>query len=189
MFPHLNVLELAVLLLCRFILVLCYIHTRMYNYTTHRVSNLPSVCAIDLPAPACAVSRLALQDYAELLAEKHQGAAVLPGDTPSPPGQPALSQGYNFRTVIPIILTSQVNGAWSRLGHVSKSNPGLSYLDSVETGWDPPVGFKLSFGKHCFKAQGAKDFHTTNTNNQRHLMSAHKSSASAVTLAKIYRYT
>lgn len=47
----------------------------------------------DLPASACAVSRLALQDHAELLEEEHKGTTVLPGNTPSPAGNAALSRG------------------------------------------------------------------------------------------------
>jgi len=53
----------------------------------------------DLPASAGAVSRLALQDHAELLEEEHEGAALLPGNTPSPPGEAAVN-----KTVIPRLL-------------------------------------------------------------------------------------
>ena len=48
--------------------------------------------SVDLPAPASAVSRPSLQDHAELLEEEQQGEALLPGDTPSPAGEPALTQ-------------------------------------------------------------------------------------------------
>lgn len=53
-----------------------------------RLHFLPPVVA-DLPASACAVSRLALQDHAELLEEEHKGTALIPGNTQSPPGAAA----------------------------------------------------------------------------------------------------
>lgn len=40
----------------------------------------------DLPAPAWAVSRLALQGHAELLEEEHKGTPLLPGNSHSPFG-------------------------------------------------------------------------------------------------------
>lgn len=66
-------------------------------------------CCADLPASACAVSRLPLQDHAELLEEEHKGKALLPGNTPSPPG---LTAGKMFKTVIQSLLISGVKGAW-----------------------------------------------------------------------------
>lgn len=46
---------------------------------------------LDLPASACAVSGLTLQDHAELLEEERKGTTFLPGNTRGPSGAAAGS--------------------------------------------------------------------------------------------------
>lgn len=87
----------------------------------------------DLPASACAVSRLALQDHAELLEEEHKGAALLPGNTQSPAG---IRAGTVFKT--PSLLISGGNGTGQEQTMIQ--NPGLSYLVSVEKQSESQLG-------------------------------------------------
>lgn len=62
----------------------------MFDRGAHLAARLA-----DLPAPAWAVSRLALQDDAELLEEEHKGTPLLPGNTHSPFG---IAAGATFET-------------------------------------------------------------------------------------------
>lgn len=83
----------------------------------------PSVRLTDLPASAGAVSGLALQGHAGLLEEEHEGAALFPGNTPSPAG---VAAGTVFVRLM-------------RVDHDSESMlklPGFSR----ETGREPPEG-------------------------------------------------
>lgn len=86
----------------------------MLDQGAHLAARLP-----DLPAPAWPVSRLALQDDAELLEEEHKGTTLLPGNTHSPFG---ITAGATFET-----------DGWQKKLWISGGNP---YLPS---GWSPPL--------------------------------------------------
>lgn len=89
------------------------------------------------------MSRLAVQDHAELLEEEHKGTAVLPGNTPSPAGNTALNHKAIFQTVIPRQLSSHKMVSDTS----NRRSPDLSYLVSVEKQggshlWAPSYDYK-----------------------------------------------